>query len=137
MIAAAQNLGTVVFPVVATKMSTSTTKVTASQLEWANGGVYQIGNPNVGLTMAQAAALFTSPPKGFGSYTFPTNIAYRVGGSKFFEVSVDIETGQVQVQRFFTGMDIGKSPVLQRCDESGKRRPVYRGWRSTYSREVE
>lgn len=108
MIAAAQNLATVVFPTVATKLSTGTTKVTSSQLEWANGGVYQIGNPSVGLTMAQVAALFTTPPKGFGSYTFPTNIAYRVGGSKFFEVSVDIETAQVQVQRFFTGMDIGR-----------------------------
>lgn len=109
MIAAVQNLGTVVFPTVATALSKSTgTTITAAQLEWANGGVYQIGNPSVGMTLSQAAALFTTPPKGYGSYTFPTNVAYRVGGAKFFELSVDIETAQVQVQRFFTGMDIGR-----------------------------
>ena len=108
MIAAAQNLGTVVFPVVAAKLTTSTTKVTTAQLQWANGGVYQIGSPSVGMTLAAAAKLFTTPPKGYGSYTFPTGVAYRVGGSKFFEISVDIETAQPQIQRFFSGMDIGR-----------------------------
>jgi CO/xanthine dehydrogenase Mo-binding subunit len=102
-LAAATNLAEQVFPSVAAKLG-----VPANTLQWSNGGIYQVGNPSVGMTLAQAATLFKTPPKGYGTFLPPSNIAQRVGGAKFFEVTVDTETADVHVVNYTLGMDLGK-----------------------------
>jgi CO/xanthine dehydrogenase Mo-binding subunit len=102
-LAAAENLAGQVFPVVAKHLG-----VPASTLAWSNGGVYQIGNSSVGMTLQQVASLFSTPPKGYGTYIPPAGIAQRVGGAKLFEVTVDIETAEVAVVNYTLGMDLGK-----------------------------
>ena len=60
------------------------------------------------MTFKAAAALLTAPIKGFGSFTPPSGVSYRVGGVKFFEVQVDTETGAVHFTNYTSSMDIGK-----------------------------
>jgi CO/xanthine dehydrogenase Mo-binding subunit len=102
-IAAAKDLGRQWFPIVAKKLG-----VPANTLTFGNDMIYQIGNPSVGMKFKDAAALLSAPLKGSGSFTPPSGVSYRVGGVKFFEVQVDIETAEVHVTNYTSSMDIGK-----------------------------
>ena len=103
LLLAGENLASQVFPVVAKKLG-----VAANTLAWSNNGIYQIGNASVGMTLKQAGALFNTPPKGYGNFIPPSGVGQRVGGSRFFQVAVDIETAVVEIQTYMTGVDIGK-----------------------------
>jgi CO/xanthine dehydrogenase Mo-binding subunit len=110
-LAAATNLASQLFPVVAPKMPTPVSD--PNQLQWYQGGIAQIRNTSNSITLAQAAAFYAAAnkgalAKGFGSYVPPNGIAQRVGGGKFFKVAVDIETAEVQILNYTAGMDIGK-----------------------------
>jgi CO/xanthine dehydrogenase Mo-binding subunit len=111
-IAAAKDLARQWFPIVAGKLG-----VPASTLIFGNNMIFQPGNPSVGMSFNDAAALLPAPLTGMGTYTPPPGVSYRVGGVKFFEVELDIETAQVHVTNYTSSMDIGKV-VFQKGAES-------------------
>ena len=120
-IAAAQDLATQWFPIVAKQLG-----VPASSLVFGNNMIYQKNNPSIGMSFKSAAALLPAPLTGFGSYTPPAGVSYRVGGVKFFEVEVDIETAMVHVTNYTSAMDIGKV-VFAKGAESQSRGGFFMG----------
>jgi CO/xanthine dehydrogenase Mo-binding subunit len=91
------------FPVIASKLG-----VKPESLVFGDDRIYSRDDPSVGLTFKEAAALLKAPVKGSGVFTPPPRTAYRVGGAKFVELEVDVETGEVKVLEYVSGMDIGR-----------------------------
>ena len=120
-IAAAKDLSRQWFPIVAKKLG-----VPSNTLVFGNNMIYQNGNPSVGMQFKDAAALLSGPLKGSGVYTPPPGISYRVGGVKFFEVQVDIETAAVHITNYTSAMDIGKV-VFAKGAESQSRGGFFMG----------
>ncbi|MDG7001459.1 MAG: xanthine dehydrogenase family protein molybdopterin-binding subunit, partial [Nitrososphaerota archaeon] len=102
-LAAAKDVARQWFPIIAQKLG-----VPANTLTFGENQIYQMGNPSVGMSFKDAAALLSAPIKGYGSYTPPSGVSYRVGGVKFFQVQVDTETGAVHFTNYTSSMDIGK-----------------------------
>lgn len=91
------------FPIVASNL-----KVSADSLTFGNDRIFVKDNPNTGMSFKAAAALLTAPIKGFGVFPVPNNVTWRVAGAKFVELEVDVETGDVHVINYVSGMDIGR-----------------------------
>ncbi|MCL5067123.1 MAG: xanthine dehydrogenase family protein molybdopterin-binding subunit, partial [Thaumarchaeota archaeon] len=122
-IAAAKDLGRQWFPIIAAKLAPGTQ---ASNLAFGNGTIYDTTNPSNSMAFKDAAALLSAPLKGFGTYTPPAGVSYRVGGVKFFEVQIDTETAQVHVTNYTSSMDIGKV-VFAKGAESQSRGGFFMG----------
>jgi CO/xanthine dehydrogenase Mo-binding subunit len=105
LVAAAQNLASQWFPIVAAKLAKGTN---AANLAFGNNTIYDTTNPTNMMTFKAAAALLTTTITGNGSFTPPTKTAYRVGGTKMCEVEVDTETADVRVIDYVGGMGIGR-----------------------------
>jgi len=107
LIAAAQDLGTQWFPIVAAKLAPGTK---ASNLAFQNDTIYDTTNPSNSMSFKDAAALLTAPITGqgtwniFGIFAFAT----RVGGAKFVELTVDTNTGDVHVTNYVGALGLGK-----------------------------
>jgi CO/xanthine dehydrogenase Mo-binding subunit len=91
------------FPLIAAKLA-----VDQNTLTFANDMILVKDNPSKGMSFKEAAALLSAPIKGIGTYHLPPNITQRVGGVKFVELEVDIETGNVHVVNYVSGLDIGR-----------------------------
>ncbi len=90
------------FPIVAAKLGT-----TASNLSFSNGNIVS-ADGTLSISFKDAAALLSAPITGVGVFSVPTNVAWRVGGAKLVELQVDIETGDVHITNYVSGLDIGK-----------------------------
>ncbi len=107
IIAAAQNLASQWFPIVAAKLATGTQ---ASNLAFQNDTIYDTTNPSNSMSFSDAAALLSAPLKGFGTWNIFEIFGFeaRVGGAKFVELTVDTDTGQVHITNFVGGLGMGK-----------------------------
>jgi CO/xanthine dehydrogenase Mo-binding subunit len=112
---AAENLKTVWLPIL--QANNLFQGVSPSQLKFTQDTIVATSGNSDTVSFATAASFIKPynasknlPPyiKGFGTFVPPTGVAYRVGGAKFAEVQVDIESGEVHVVNFVSGMDIGK-----------------------------
>lgn len=85
LIAAAQDLASQWFPIVAAKLAAGTK---ASNLAFQNDTIYDTTNPSNSMTFKAAAALLTAPLKGYGTWNIFGLFANatRVGGAKFVEL---------------------------------------------------
>jgi CO/xanthine dehydrogenase Mo-binding subunit len=105
-ISAAQNLGNLLFPIVAKKLAPGTL---ATNLAFKNGTIYDTTNPSNMMTFSAAAALLTAPITGASTWTYPTNpYTNRIGGGRFVEVQVDTETADVSIINYTGSLDIGR-----------------------------
>ncbi len=113
MTAAAANLGSQWFPLIAAKLAPGTK---ATNLAFGGGTsgqpsgiIFDTTNPSNQMTFQAACALLpTAGLKGLGNYTPPAHTAYRVGGTRFVEVEVDTETADVRVIDFVGGLGLGR-----------------------------
>ncbi|MGA2199854.1 MAG: molybdopterin cofactor-binding domain-containing protein, partial [Nitrososphaerales archaeon] len=113
LVAAAQNLGTQWFPLIAAKLAAGTK---ATNLAFGGGFtgqpagiVYDTTNPKNQMTFKAACALLPAAGlTGVGNFTPPAKTAYRVGGTKICEVEVDTETADVRVIDYVGGLGLGR-----------------------------
>jgi xanthine dehydrogenase YagR molybdenum-binding subunit len=91
------------FPTVAKKLG-----VDPNALTFGNDMIFVANDPTKGMSFKDAAALLDGPVKGYGVFHVPEKIAWRVGGAKFVEVEVDVETCYAHVVNLVSGMDIGR-----------------------------
>ena len=113
LVAAAQNLGTQWFPLIAAKLATGTK---ATNLAFGggisgqpSGIIFDTTNHTNQMTFKAACALLPAAGlTGVGTYTPPAKTAYRVPGTKICEVEVDTETADVRVIDYVGGMGIGR-----------------------------
>ena len=91
------------FPIVAEKLG-----VKPEDLEFGDNRIYVKKDPSKGMSFKEAAALLKAPIKGSGTFTLPPRIVSRVGGAKFVEVEVDVETGEVHILEYVSSYDIGR-----------------------------
>jgi CO/xanthine dehydrogenase Mo-binding subunit len=113
LVAAAANLGTQWFPLIAAKLAAGTK---ATNLAFGgglsgqpSGIIFDVTNPKNQMTFKAACALLPAAGlTGVGSYTPPAKTAYRVPGTKICEVEVDTETADVRVIDYVGGLGIGR-----------------------------
>ncbi|MEM0506732.1 MAG: xanthine dehydrogenase family protein molybdopterin-binding subunit [Thermosphaera sp.] len=91
------------FPIIAEKLGTK-----PDDLEFGEGYIYSKSDPSKRLSFKEAAALLSKPIRGVGTYVPPRGIVSRVGGAKFVEVEVDIETADVRIREYVMSLDIGR-----------------------------
>jgi CO/xanthine dehydrogenase Mo-binding subunit len=113
LVAAATNLGTQWFPLIAAKLAAGTK---ATNLAFGGGSsgqpsgiIFDTTKPSNQMTFAQACALLPAAGlTGVGSFTPPAKTAYRVGGTKICEVEVDTETADVRVIDYVGALGLGR-----------------------------
>ncbi len=120
---AVANLQTLWFPTVAAKLAPGTK---ATNLAFGNNTIYDTTNPSNKMSFTAAAALLSAPIKGMGNYTLPAKTTYRVAGGKFVEVEVDMETADIRVVSYASGLDIGRV-IFPKGAESQVRSGMYQG----------
>jgi CO/xanthine dehydrogenase Mo-binding subunit len=91
------------FPVIAKKLGTD-----VDALTFGGNRVFVRDDPSNGMSFKDAAGLLSASIKGYGVFNVPQNVEWRVGGAKFVELEVDIETGEVHVINYVSGIDIGR-----------------------------
>jgi len=79
----------------------------AEELEAVNGKIQVIGNPAKSLTWKQACGKLGATPIRATGQRSPDLISSGVGGAQMAEVSVDIETGMVKMEKFVGVQDCG------------------------------
>ncbi|MHB2036398.1 MAG: xanthine dehydrogenase family protein molybdopterin-binding subunit [Nitrososphaerales archaeon] len=104
LLLAVQDLQTQWFPIVAQKLG-----ATQSNLTFGNNQIYDSTNPSNSISFTAAAALLKQSIKGFGTWTIPENVAYRVTGARFAEVEVDTDTAQVTLVNHVFALGLGKT----------------------------
>ena len=106
LLLAVQDLQSQWFPTVAAALAPGTQ---ASNLAFQNNSIYDTTNPSNSISFTNAAALLKNSIKGFGAWTIPENVAYRVTGARMAEVQVDLETAQVSVVRHAFALGLGRT----------------------------
>ena len=104
-LAAAQNLASQWFPIVAAKLAKGTN---AANLQFGNNTIYDVTNPSNSMSFTAAAALLTTTLTGYGSVGGPPKTAYRVAGTKICEVEIDVETADVRVVNYVGCLAVGR-----------------------------
>lgn len=102
-------------PIAVSKMASGTDP---TKLAFGNDTIYDTTNPSNSISFQAAAALLSKPLKGSGFYTpgaetlggrtKPGQITQRVTGTKFAEVEVNTDTGDVRVVHFTSSIGIGR-----------------------------
>ena len=107
LIAAAQDVASQWFPIVAPKLAPGTQ---ASNLAFQNDTIYDTTNPSNSMSFTDAAALLSAPITGNGTWNIFSIFGYttRVGGAKFVEVQVDTDTADVRVTNYVGGLGLGR-----------------------------
>lgn len=141
-ISAAQDLMRQWGPIVAPKMAPGTD---ATKLAFGNNTIYDTTNPSNSIGFKAAAALLTSPLKGYGFFTpngetldgrtKPGQITQRVTGTKLAEVEVNTDTGAVRLVHFTSCIGLGRT-VFPRGAESQVRGGLFMGIGETLYQEV-
>lgn len=119
-------------PMVAAKMAPGTD---AKNLAFGNNTIYDTTQPGNSMAFKDAAALLKSPLKGSGFFVPPGKITQRVGGTKFAEVEVNTDTGEVRVVRFTSSIGIGRV-VFPKGAESQVRGGLFMGIGETLYQEL-
>jgi len=125
MVAAATDLASQWFPIVAAHLAAGTK---ASNLAFGgglganlsglggnvstqpSGIIYDTTNPSNQMTFAAAAALLTAPitGNGVGTPLMDFTQTHRVQGTKLVQLQVDTETGQVDILNYIGALDLGR-----------------------------
>ena len=113
LVAAATNLASQWFPLVAAKLAAGTKSTNLSfgggLTGQPPGTIYDTTNPSNNMTFKAAAALLPAAGlTGSGNFTPPAKTAYRVGGTRMCEVEVDTETADVRVIDYVAGLGLGR-----------------------------
>jgi CO/xanthine dehydrogenase Mo-binding subunit len=104
-LAAAEDLKRQWFPIVAASLGNG---ASPDQMTFGNDMIYVQNNPSLGMSFTDAAALLSAPIKGVGVVNIPSNVSFRTSGVKIAEVEVDVETADVRVTDYASGLDIGR-----------------------------
>jgi len=113
LVAAAQNLGTQWFPLIAAKLAAGTKSTNLAFGGGISGQpsgiIFDTTNPKNQMTFKAACALLPAAGlTGVGTFTPPARTAYRVGGTKICEVEVDTETADVRVVDYVGALGLGR-----------------------------
>jgi len=113
LVAAAANLGTQWFPLIAAKLAAGTKSTNLAfgggMSGQPSGIIFDTTNPKNQMTFKAACALLPAAGlTGVGSFTPPARTAYRVGGTKICEVEVDTETADVRVVDYVGALGLGR-----------------------------
>ena len=111
------------FPIVSAKLGVSD----PTTLTFGDNKIFVQGNPGQSISFKDAAALLKAPITGYGRFLVPTTYSYRQAGTKFIELELDTETGDVHVTNYVTGNDIGQI-IFARGAESQARGGFFMGY---------
>lgn len=132
-IAAATDLMRQWGPLVAAKLAPGTDP---TKLKFGNNQIFDSTNPSNAMAFTDAAKLLpTAGLKGSGTYTPPAGITQRVAGTKFAEVEVNTETGEVRVVSYTSSIGIGRV-VFPKGAESQVRGGLFMGIGETFYQEL-